>query len=277
MVFWAWFGGGGIFLIASIYAISLAALGAYLWTKNDLKTPAGLLITIAVCLVPLAIYGLEDFFGVWPENDPGEYVGFYSKIKGSWILMETGTILAGLIALNYYSFPFLLVPLFTAGWFLILDLIALISTKEFPWELTNSVTMAYGAILMVLGYFLDKAKKINFAFWSYLFGTVAFWGSFLNLVWDKHEIYLILFLLVNLIMIVSSIVLQRKVLLVFGGLGVFAYLTHLAYDLFENSILFPFILSFIGLGIIYLGILYQRNRVLIDRKVTDFMSHFSKG
>jgi hypothetical protein len=274
---WEWFGGGGIFLIASLYAISLATLGAFLWHKDDLKVPAGLLITIAVCLVPLAIYGLEEYWGIWPENNPGEYVDFYSRIKGSWIFMEIGTILAGLLALYFFPFAFLLVPLFVAGWFLILDFIALVTNKEFPWELTNSVAMCYGGLLMVLGYLLDKAKKENFAFWSWLFGTFAFWGSFLNLVWDKHEIFLILFLLVNLVMIVGSIVLQRKVLLVFGGIGVFSYLAHLAYDLFQNSIWFPFILSFIGLAVIYLGVLYQRNRSLIEKKVTEFMSHFSKN
>ena len=54
-------------------------------------------------------------------------------------------------------------------------------------------------------------------------------------------------------------VLIRRVFVVFGALGCAGYLGYLANRVFADSWLFPIALSAIGLGIIYLGILWQRN------------------
>jgi hypothetical protein len=45
---------------------------------------------------------------------------------------------------------------------------------------------------------------------------------------------------------------------------VFGYVGHLAWEIFEDSLLFPFALSAAGLAIIALGILYARNRDRIE-------------
>jgi hypothetical protein len=60
------------------------------------------------------------------------------------------------------------------------------------------------------------------------------------------------------------VLLQRRVFVVFGALGVFGYVGHLAWEIFEDSLLFPFALSAAGLAIIALGILYARNRGKIE-------------
>lgn len=43
-----------------------------------------------------------------------------------------------------------------------------------------------------------------------------------------------------------------------GCIGVAMYLGHHAYDLFKDSLLFPFVLTFIGLAVIGLGIKWQK-------------------
>ncbi|HKH75698.1 MAG TPA: hypothetical protein VKA51_01955 [Rubrobacteraceae bacterium] len=53
--------------------------------------------------------------------------------------------------------------------------------------------------------------------------------------------------------------------MVFGVVGVFAYITHLADELFAGSVLFPFVLSAAGLAIYALGILYAKNRPRLER------------
>src|ERR1700722_15325753 len=65
---WTVFGGGGIFLILIVYAIIFILLGSKLWNKKELKIPGGLLITMAVCMTPLAIYGLESYFDYLPKD-----------------------------------------------------------------------------------------------------------------------------------------------------------------------------------------------------------------
>lgn len=268
---WQWFGGGGIFLIAVAYALLFTFLGAKLWEKADLKIPAGLFITIAVCMVPLAIYGLQMHFNLWPSGDPENYKDFYYLIKGNWIFMEIGTIIAGLIALKYFPFPFLTAPIFFAAWFLTMDVMPLLLGEE-RIEQREWISMFFGLGLLFIAYFIDRKKlREDYAFWGYFFGALIFWGSLSSLIWDKNEIVFFIYLLINFILMALSILLKRKVLMVFGALGTFLYFSHLAYDIFQDSMLFPFVLSFIGLLIIYLGVLYQKNIAWIEKAMLEKM------
>lgn len=62
--------GGGIFLIATAYALLFLLAGTRLWNRAGLRVPAGLCITMAVCMTPLAIYGLEKHWNIWPDTSP---------------------------------------------------------------------------------------------------------------------------------------------------------------------------------------------------------------
>jgi hypothetical protein len=62
----------------------------------------------------------------------------------------------------------------------------------------------------------------------------------------------------------------RRVFAIFGGMGVAGYLGYLAWDLFQDSLIFPFILSLIGLGIIWLGLLWQRH----EAKIQQLLQHY---
>jgi len=68
-----------------------------------------------------------------------------------------------------------------------------------------------------------------------------------------------------------SVLLRRRVFIMFGSLGVFSYIGQLAWTIFEDSLLFPFALSAVGLAIIALGILYARNKGRIERQVLSFV------
>jgi hypothetical protein len=65
--------------------------------------------------------------------------------------------------------------------------------------------------------------------------------------------------LINISLIVASVLLRQRVFLVFGALGVLGYLGHLSYRVFEDSLLFPVVLTMAGILLIYLGVLYQRH------------------
>src|SRR5216683_7281858 len=108
---WESFGGRGIFLIATLYAFFFTLAGLRLLAQPQTRTPGGLLVTMAVCMTPLAVYGLERMTGLWPGADPGEYRGFLPWIRGGWFAMEAATVLAGLIALRKVRFPFLVAPI----------------------------------------------------------------------------------------------------------------------------------------------------------------------
>jgi len=84
---------------------------------------------------------------------------------------------------------------------------------------------------------------------------------------SDSELNKFIYLCINLVMIVVGAMLSRRVFAVFGGLGAAGYLGHLAYDVFKDSMMFPFVLTTLGLGVIYLGILWQRHEETISSKL----------
>ena len=94
----------------------------------------------------------------------------------------------------------------------------------------------------------------------------AFWGG-LTLFEGGSELDWFIYGLINMSLILLSVLLQRRMFVVFGAMGVFGYVGHLAWEIFEDSLLFPFVLSTTGLAIIALGILYAKDRDRIEEAV----------
>lgn len=264
---WESFGGRGIFIIASIYALCFALAGRTLWFKQNLKVPGGLLFTVAVCMTPLAIYGLQRWTGIWPQGDPGTYRDYHLWVKGSWFLMELGTILAASVTLNFVPFPFLTAPIAFSLWYMSMDLTPLLFGRtEYAWEERLLVSMWFGIACLVTAYLVDirtRRRQGDYAFWLYLFGLLSFWFS-LSSMGGGDEFHRFLYCSINVGLMLLSVLLKRRVFMVFGAMGVFGYLSYLAYNIFQDSLLFPFALTVLGIAIIYLGVLYQRNSSLIE-------------
>ena len=65
-------------------------------------------------------------------------------------------------------------------------------------------------------------------------------------------------------MMVASVVLNRKIFLVFGTTGAIGYLGYVTWELFEGSMMFPFALLGLGCLLIYATILYRRHGNAIE-------------
>jgi hypothetical protein len=258
---WESLGGFGIFAIAVIYALGFLWAGKYLYFEQNLKIPGGLLVTVAVWMTPLAIYGLQRWTGFWGQGDPGHYQDFHSWIKGSWFLMEVGTILASLLALRWIKFPFLTFPLAFCLWYLSMDIVPLLYGKNVDFHTQAVVSLWYGIICLAIAYVVDlrcRRSEGDFAFWLYLFGLITFWFS-LPFSGQDSEWSRFIYGLINLGLMALSLLLKRRLFMIFGGLGLFGYISYLAFRVFENSLLFPLALSALGIAIIYLGVVYQRH------------------
>jgi hypothetical protein len=262
---WEGLGGLGLFAVALCYAICFVVAGRAFWKKPGVRVPAGLLITMAVCMVPLAVYGLERWTGFWPAHDPGAYTRFHPYVNGSWLIMEAATVVAGLVALRFFRFPFITAPIAYALWYMSMDLVHLMSGGDMSFDEKANITVVFGALMLLGAYLTDLlGKSEDYSFWAYLFGAVIFWGGLSSM--ESHgETGRFIYCLINLFLIVCSIALRRRVFMIFGALGVVGYLGHLAYSVFQNSILFPLVLTVIGLLIIYLGVQYQKRRKDLER------------
>ncbi len=271
---WERFGGGGILAIALVHAACFVVAGSLLWRKQGLRVPGGLLVTVAVCMTPLAVYGFERMTGLWLQGVPGAYRDFYDWIQGSWFPMEVGTVVAGLVALRFFRFPFLTAPIAFSLWFMSMDLTPLIYGADYEYgDGYQQVSLVFGLAVLIGAYLIDRRTEEDYAFWGYLFGMFAFWGG-LTLLEGGSELEWFFYGLVNLGLVLLSVLLQRRVFIVFGSLGVFGYVGHLAWEIFEDSLVFPFVLSAVGLTIIALGILYTRNKERVERRI---LSRVPKG
>jgi hypothetical protein len=266
---WEAFSGLELALVGAAYAMGFVLVGRRIWDRPGFRTPAGLLYTMAVCMVPLIVYGLERATGIWPQGDPGKYRDYHVWVKGSWLLIELGTILGGLATLRSRRFPFLTAPIAFSLWYMSMDLTPLLFGKqEYTFDERALVSALFGAAILLGAYLVDLRNRLagDFAFWGYLFGLLAFWGG-LSSMESTSELSKFLYLLVNIGLIGCSLVLKQRTFLVFGALGVCGYIGHLAYRVFRDSVAFPFVLSLAGVLVIYFGVLYQRRRGDIERLV----------
>lgn len=259
-------GGWALSACGLAYLMVFTAAGHTLWKRPHLRIPAGLLIAIAVSMVPLIIYGVQDALDLWQyaQGDPGRYKNIFPYIHGSWIYMEVGTVIAALIAVWRYPFPFILLVAGIAAWFFSMDIaVWLTNSTEYQalWAMRRAVSIWFGLAMIVLAWAVDILRKDgpDFPFWIHVFGVLTFWGG-LTSSDGGTELQKALYCLICVAMIGLSLFLNRRVYAVFGAIGVAIYLTHLASEVFKDAILFSFALSAIGLAVIGLGLLLHRNR-----------------
>jgi hypothetical protein len=268
---WERFGGWGLFFIALAYAGAGLWLTEFFLNSRRLPIPAGITATFVVVLTPLAVYGLQAALGWWAEGKV--FRDYHTLIDWRWILMEFATLTSGAVMLWRYRLPFLVMPIAVTLWYMSMDLTPfLFGDDDLMWALRKIVSLWFGLLIVMLAFWVDIRTRHDkdYAFWLYLFGVIAFWGG-LSMMNSDSELNKFIYLCINLIMIVVGAMLSRRVFTVFGGLGAAGYLGHLAHDVFKDSMMFPFVLTIIGLGVIYLGIIWQRHEEMISSRLRGLL------
>lgn len=263
---WESFGGGGILFLALCYALLGIALTHKLHQQGH-TIPAGLCATFVICMAPLAIYGFQSMMDWWPSSH-SYYRDYYRYIQWNWIFMELGTLAVGVVLTWIYRYPFMIMPIGFTLWFLSMDITKMILGNTYDTHLSYLISLYFGLIITLIGLWVDiRAKNsADYAFWLYLFGILSLWGGLTGLYFD-HTLFKPFYLVINLVLMLAGVILNRKVFVIFGALGVFTYLSYLAFTVFEFSYLFPVVLTAIGFAIIYVGILWQRH----EARITDKM------
>jgi len=256
---WMRIGDSALLAIALAYIVLLTFAGLAMQRRGQL-IPGGVLAAVAVSIVPLAVFAIERLTGIWPLDDQqSDYHDYYRYVQGGWLLMETATVCAGLLMLRLIPFPFIVMPIAVALWFMSMDLSEWIYGDVFTWEQRQQVSLWFGLGLLLVVLLVDGRTREDYAFWGYLAGLLAFWGGLTSMNSDS-ELGKALYCLINLGLMLVAVFLRRPLFMVFGALGVAAYLGYLSYEVFAESLLFPLVLSLIGLAVIGLGLWYQKHR-----------------
>ena len=266
---WERFGGWGIFFLSAAYACA----GLYLtrmFRNRGYAVPAALCAAFTVAVTPLAIYGFQQAMGWWPDRSV--YREYHHYIRWHWIYMELGTLAAGGLVLWFFRYPFLLMPVAVTLWYMSMDMAVMIAGGHADMQFRAVVTMLFGLAVTAVAFIVDirTRRAGDFAFWLYMAGAAALWGGMMTRL-SHGEAERFISLIGNIVFVFSGVVLARRVFVVLGALGCTFYLGHLAWTVFRESVAFPFVLTALGLGIIYLGILWQKNEGRIAATMRGYL------
>ena len=248
---WSTLGDGAVLVLSLGYAALFAFVGRILWRREDTRIPGGLLVTMAVCMVPLATWAFQSVTGFWPTGDPGAYRGLYRYVKAEWLVIEVATIAAALLALRSVRFPFLVAPMAFAGWYMSMDLAPLL-LGELSWRDRSYVSLGCGLVMILVSRLVDRRSEEDYAYWGYLFGVLAFWGG-LSTCGSGTTYGKMIYAAINLGMMFLGARLGRGVFLVFGFLGFHGWLGWELHRLLSDIPGYPLLVSLTGVGVYKVG------------------------
>jgi hypothetical protein len=186
--------------------------------------------------------------------------------------MEIATIAAAALALRFYRFPFIVFLAAFALWFLSMDIVPWVTgAKLHDFETARAVSIWFGLAMLAIAVVVNSHQRTgDFAFWLYLFGVLTFWGG-ISATSGGTALQKAAYCGMNIGFLFLAVFLGRRVFAVFGTIGIAMYLGDLAEKVFKDSLLFPFALSLIGVGIIALGLYYHRHQTAIETWVETQM------
>ncbi len=265
------FGGFGLTTLAVLYGVGLFYVAKYLEERKHI-VPTGILATIIIVLIPLAVYGVQNGLGLW-EGSSREYHEYHQYIDWRWWAMEIATLVGGGVLFWRFRYPFMLMPIAVTLWYMSMDLVP-IFVEDNDWDARKWVSVLWGLATLLLTFRVDLRSSFknnrDYAFWPYLSGLLAFSGG-LSMMNSGSALGKLIYCLIHVGLILCGGVLARRTFVVFGGFGVTGYLGYLAYDVFKDSLLFTFALSGIGLVIIYAGILWQKHEKRISASLRNLI------
>ena len=278
-IMWGAFHHGGLFIHSLIYFALFVWVGNILW-KKDKRTPGGLLYVCAVSVVPLAVWAFEGLIGVMPK-DISKYNDFHIWIRSGWIFMELATIAVGFIFLKFRKFPLLTLPICYSMWYLSMDIVPfLIGQSTSPtWGMRNFATFIFAFIMLAFAMKWDYKRGTNedYSHWLYIFGAIMLWGVIISIIaqfkWTNDFVYFLTSIF-NLGYMLIGIILRRRVFIIFGAMGFWAYLGYIIHKIIAANVFFtllsPIILVIFGLLIIFSGIFYSKNCKKIENSIRNF-------
>jgi hypothetical protein len=269
---WELFGIGFLTITALIYMLAFGYAGLWMWNRGAItRIPGGILTTVAVFTAPLFVFGLEQWTHFWASGPPGAYSAYYQIVHGSWVPMELATIVLGLVALRFVRFPLITLPIAFSLWFLSMDSATFFYHKTEWGALATiqiqTVSLIFGIVMLAIALAVDRRTKEDFAFWLYLYGGLTFFAG-LTMLWNGTiQWHMAIYALISLVVFAFSVAIVRRALTVFSILSLAWYIGYLAWDIFPNALIFPFVLTFIGLVIIALGLLFAKNEAKVRAAV----------
>jgi hypothetical protein len=240
----------GLGLLLAFATASTHLLRARWWV------PGGLAAALAVGMVPAVSVGFLKVIDVWPDNLGNPLTNF----SGWSLAVAVVTAVAGLVAYWLTRFSFL---------FAIVVVSILVGSEFLPAVYEPGLTghdrattaLVTGALLVIVGVFLDVFGRRRDAFWFHALGWLTVAGGLIFYVIEPGdpERGWIPMLIVGVMMLIAAGPIRRATWAVYGVLGYYAPLVHYVIKgLNEDRWPFALLLLAVGLSIFGLGMLLYR-------------------
>ncbi len=262
-----------------IYLVSMIVLASWMERRGH-AVPAGIFATLAIALVPLAVFALQHVLGYWPDAEhAAHYRDFHQWIDWRWLIMELSTLLVGALMLWRYRYSFLVMPIAVTLFYMGMDIVPAWLMQgntgmftEAGWVLRKQITLGFGLLMLALALIVDlRSRSVkDYAFWLYLFGMLTFWGA-LSSMGSGALAGKLFYLAINLALILLGAMLSRRVFAVFGGIGVAMVLGDLSWNLFKDSFVFVALLTLVGFALIAAGLWWSKHEQKISERLRQWL------
>lgn len=257
-------------LVISIFLFLLGLRMTHIFNKKNLVIPAGIMAAFSLVLVPLITYNIQYILHIAPHQIIN-YVNFNYLIRAYWLPMEIATLIVGIVLFYIYRFNFILFPVSVILWYMSMDLYQMIFKLNVLIPLTASwFSLIFGLIeliAIICWDYMADIKSSDRLFWLYISATITFWGGLCAININYHYTGHFVFLLVNLLMLLTSIILQRKIFAICASIGIFWYFS----DLAASSYILPFILICAGIIIIYLATKWSKVEAKFTARYNQYL------
>jgi hypothetical protein len=261
-------GSWGLITLFFIYALGAFSLAKY-FLKNNLEIPASLCFIFIIALTPLIVSSLMQKFLPQDNFMITSVVDFFTMINEHWILLEASTLLVSSLFFFIYRFPILLMPLCMITWYMFYSMPQKIFNLTEMDNIYSISSIIFGLLSICIAIMVDikTKRKIDFSFWIYFFGVLALWLGITNQIYS--ELTWVGYGFMNLIFLMLGIVFIRRIFLILGALGIMITVGHFAIILFDQFkfhwMLMSGLFTMLGLGIIKLGIIINRNKAYVTQ------------
>ena len=268
---------GAQFYWALVAVAGLLGAGFALRRFPPARLGGNLLVFAGAGALPLLIYTFQRLVGWWPGEPAPEYEDFHHRVLAVWVGMELVSM-AGAIVLAYLTrFPLLMLLAGFWGWYLAMDLTRWVrgDDHDFWSEDHHWVGFLIGVLIVGAGLELARRHLRSYGFWLILFGNLAWMAHLGDIALDDDfGAASVLFLLISLAAIVLSVLTRFRVFLVFGALGLYAWVCYLVFDTFDDSSSVTLGLVLVGTFIVLTGVGYQKwLEPALERWARDWRAH----
>lgn len=265
---WSRFGAIGL-LSAALTGLIVLGVVLLKLRKTRYVIPSSLLAFLITLVVPVIVYSAQVVLGFWPE--PLGFRSHHHEFSQLVLIIEIVTVLAALGLLLITHYPLLLLPITVTACSLTLTVAHLILGKMF-FDMASIITIWFGLVLIITGLIVDIVTRHtkDYAFWPYLIGLICFW-FILMMRLMAGEVSDFFCFVIDLLLIGFGVAVSRKMFVIAGVLGCYFYVTHLVNQFVDDRWLVVGLFAVMGLGIIWLGIVWQKHEVVINQRVQKWL------